>query len=162
MYCIQNWLLNDALFMTNVNSSKITVILEHTILVHNCSVQLTHIDKVYITLIKNLILVLMSTDLIKKFLPRMMMWRNTELNSMTDRMSKWQMMIGILNLLWNKWMEMIIIQLSYHSNVLQTTVTVEKVILLKWVTPTLAWLIKMILMEKALEIDREVLKFEDF
>jgi len=81
---------------------------------------------------------------------------------MTERMSEWQMMIGILNLLWNKWMEMIIIQLSYHSNVLQTTVTVEQVILLKWVTPTLAWLIKMILMEKALEIDREVLKFEDF
>ena len=91
-----------------------------------------------------------------------MILRNTELYSMTERMFEWQMMIGILNLLWNKWMEMIIIQLSYHSNVLQTTVTVEQVNLLKWVTPTLAWLIKMILMEKALEIDREILKFEDF
>jgi len=74
--------------MTNVNISKITVILEHTILVHKCSVQLTHIDKVYITLIKTLKLVLMFTDLITKFLPEVMILRNTELNSMTERMSE--------------------------------------------------------------------------
>lgn len=161
MYWNQNWLLNDALFMTNVNSSKIMVILEHTILVHNCSVQLTHIDKVYITLI-SILLVLMSTDLITKLLPEVMILRNTELNYMTDQMSEWQKMIGMLSLSQNKWMEMIIIQFSYHSNVLQTTVIVEQVNLLKWVTPTLAWLVKVILMEKALEIDREILKFEDF
>lgn len=161
MYWNQNWLLNDALFMTNVNSSKITVILEHTILVHNCSVQLTHIDKVYITLI-SILLVLMSTDLITKLLPEVMILRNTELNYMTDQMSEWQKMIGMLSLSQNKWMEMIIIQFSYHSNVLQTTVIVEQVNLLKWVTPTLAWFLKVILMEKALEIDREILKFEDF
>ena len=91
-----------------------------------------------------------------------MILRNTELNYMTDQMSEWQKMIGMLSLSQNKWMEMIIIQFSYHSNVLQTTVIVEQVNLLKWVTPTLAWFLKVILMEKALEIDREILKFEDF
>ena len=50
IYWNHNWLLNDVLFMTNVKLSLITVILEHIILVHNCNVQLTHIDKDYITL----------------------------------------------------------------------------------------------------------------
>jgi len=93
-----------------------------------------------------------------------MILQNTELDSMTDHKSKWQIMIGILNQNTDKRMEIIITQLSYHSNVLQTTVTVEQVNLLKWVTPTLAWLMAMTIMEKELEIqiETETLMFEDF
>ena len=80
----------------------------------------------------------MSTDLIKKLPTVLMIKQNIELDSMTDQLSLFQIMIGIVNHLSNQRMEIIITQYSYHSNVLQTSVTEEQVILLEWVTPTLA------------------------
>ena len=80
----------------------------------------------------------MSTDLIKKLPTVLMIKQNIELETMTDQLSLFQIMIGIVNHLSNQRMEIIITQSSYHSNVLQTSVTEEQVILLEWVTPTLA------------------------